>query len=204
MKIRPILICILLTMIFVEDSFAGSVIRNGLEYLQPADFTNLSWNDVNAVCPGGVCDGMLNGVDVTGYTWANTDEYLSLTSSYGVPLPDTKEMNSTWAPRFLADFNPTYTFPPTLEGFALIVRGPPGCYLGVILCFHVLGINDDTGDFHLVGGISPNNRDTGSGHLFFRTAPPLPIPGLSFTGLVLLALGLCLIMVGYRPIKSDI
>jgi hypothetical protein len=49
------------------------VVVNGLEWLQPFDFTSLSWNDISAVCDPttGYCDGSLNTIDVTGYTWSS-------------------------------------------------------------------------------------------------------------------------------------
>jgi hypothetical protein len=67
-------------------SWAGSavaipIIVDGKEWLQPKDFTDLSWNDINAVCPaaaGGVCSGSLNLIDVTGYTWAALDQVNAL------------------------------------------------------------------------------------------------------------------------------
>ncbi len=55
---------------------------NGNEWLQPALFTNLSWNDINAVCPAGVCSGELNGYDMTGWTWASIDDVNALFNSY--------------------------------------------------------------------------------------------------------------------------
>ncbi len=49
---------------------------NGVEWLQPVDFVNLSWNDINTVCDAtsGFCNGSLNGNDITGWTWASLDD----------------------------------------------------------------------------------------------------------------------------------
>ncbi len=57
---------------------------NGLEWLQPVDFVNLSWNDISPVCDptSGACTGLLNGVDVTGYTWADVDDMNGLFNHY--------------------------------------------------------------------------------------------------------------------------
>jgi hypothetical protein len=42
------------------------------EWAQVDLFTNLSWNDMDRVCPRGVCgSGTLNGFDMAGWTWAS-------------------------------------------------------------------------------------------------------------------------------------
>ena len=66
---------------------SSSVIRDGKDWLQPVDFTNLSWDDVNAVCPAGACAGTLNGIDVTGYFWASAGDVNALINSYGIDPP---------------------------------------------------------------------------------------------------------------------
>lgn len=97
-------------------SWAQSVVRAGKEWLQPLDFVNLSWNNVAAVCPppSGACSGFLNGIDVTGYTWATVDDMNALFSSYGIvppmgPGPDDQGggINSPWAPLLHSDFDAT-------------------------------------------------------------------------------------------------
>lgn len=56
---------------------------DGREWAQVDLFENLSWNDVNAVCPGGVCgSGTLNGFDMSGWTWASTDDLNNLFNYY--------------------------------------------------------------------------------------------------------------------------
>jgi hypothetical protein len=66
----------------VFKPYQDIVIANGIEWLQPALFTNLSWNDVSAVCPDGECSGLLNGYDVTGWTWASVNEIRELFNNY--------------------------------------------------------------------------------------------------------------------------
>jgi hypothetical protein len=44
------------------------------EWAQPDLFAGLTWNYINTICPGGVCDGELNGYNVTGMTWANVTD----------------------------------------------------------------------------------------------------------------------------------
>ena len=60
---------------FCSPLFADDIV-DGKDWSQPNLFTGLSWNDISAVCnPGtGLCDGNLNGIDVTGKTWASVDE----------------------------------------------------------------------------------------------------------------------------------
>jgi hypothetical protein len=80
------------------------------EWLQPDLFLNLSWNDINAVCPEGECSGTLNGYDMTGWTWASVEDMNALFNFYigsdvlG-PGPDSyfDSYQTAWAPAFFSD-----------------------------------------------------------------------------------------------------
>ena len=81
----------------------------GKVWAQVALFTELSWDDINAVCPGiyisrdedgnhtteqngsGVCQGTLNGYDMSGWTWADSAEISALFNHYGVVPPFSPE-----------------------------------------------------------------------------------------------------------------
>lgn len=65
------------------------VIVDGREWAQVDLFSNLSWNDLNTACPGGYCrDGrVLNGWDMTGWSWASTVDFRSLLNNYVVRPP---------------------------------------------------------------------------------------------------------------------
>jgi hypothetical protein len=83
---------------------------DGKQWLQVDLFTNLSWNDINAVCPAGVCSGVLNGIDVTGWTWASINDVNQLFNYYiGIdvmgPGPDSyqESLDSAWATAFFSD-----------------------------------------------------------------------------------------------------
>ncbi|MCP3883062.1 MAG: hypothetical protein GY701_32385 [Sulfitobacter sp.] len=100
--------------LFSTAALAQPVIKDGKEWLQPADFVNLSWDDVAVVCdPGtGACSGTLGTTDVTGYTWASVDDVKGLFNAYGVTPPlaaidQRLESGSSWAPLALSDFDPT-------------------------------------------------------------------------------------------------
>ena len=74
-------------------SEADIVIVNGTEWAQVDLFTNTSWSQINALCPGGVCgEGTLNGYDMAGWIWASTDEVNAMFNVYlsagGVPDED--------------------------------------------------------------------------------------------------------------------
>ncbi|MFT5709322.1 MAG: hypothetical protein ACI8QT_000008 [Halioglobus sp.] len=193
-----------LLLFIAMPSWGQSVVRDGKEWLQPVDFTNLSWDDVNAVCPAGVCAGTLNGVDVTGYNWASVDESSELFNSYGVtpplPVPSTyssvTEADSTWAPAFVVDFSPTVDV-----GTQQQVRGWTSSEL-----------NPTTGRYTLIADVlavlgndsasTPNTQPKGNGFAsigvwMWRTEPVPPtaeaVPTLSAYGLVLTVLGLFVI-----------
>ena len=68
------------TVIKAEDT----VTVQGRVWAQPDLFLNLSWDAINAVCPEGVCrnDAVLNGWDVSGWTWASDADLCELFNSY--------------------------------------------------------------------------------------------------------------------------
>lgn len=55
---------------------------DGKEWYQPYLFVGLSWNEINDVCPDGTCTGMLNGQDMTGWTWASVKDMNDLFNYY--------------------------------------------------------------------------------------------------------------------------
>jgi hypothetical protein len=68
---------------------ADIVTANGKEWAQPDLFMYLSWNQINAVCPAGICTdgGILNGHLMTGWAWASMGDVAALFNSYGVSPP---------------------------------------------------------------------------------------------------------------------
>jgi len=106
---------------YLEPIFApkGDIIPvNGREWLQPDLFIGLTWNQINAACPDGVCNGLLAGRDVTGWTWATIQDVAALFNYYiGRPVfvgdVDSfrllQEIDSAWAPAFFnTGWRPTF------------------------------------------------------------------------------------------------
>lgn len=64
----------------------NTITVQGRKWAQPDLFLNLPWDTINAVCPGGVCgsDATLNGWDVSGWTWASTEDLNNLFNYYSV------------------------------------------------------------------------------------------------------------------------
>lgn len=54
---------------------AGPIIGDQ-EWYQPVDLVGYSWNDFNAICGAGTCNGLLGGVgpNLAGWTWASIFE----------------------------------------------------------------------------------------------------------------------------------
>ncbi len=94
------------------------VVKIGKHAWAQADFfLNLSWAEISEICstPKRLCDGQLNGFDVTGWTWASIDNVFSLLVSFGHPPPTYPptwqygESDSQWAPAFYdAGFRHTF------------------------------------------------------------------------------------------------
>jgi hypothetical protein len=85
------------------------------EWAQVSLFTNISWNDINAVCSGGPCASgtELNGYDMAGWWWASNEQVRDYLFAAVTPLPagetTYEEAGSTWAPEFFYSigFEPT-------------------------------------------------------------------------------------------------
>lgn len=93
------------------------------QWAQPADFMNLSWEDVDAVCPAaqdGVCTEaiQLNGFAMLGWTWAHIPDVNELLNSFlaldGLAIVpasthgSVSKAESLFGPAFFSLFRPTY------------------------------------------------------------------------------------------------
>ena len=78
--------------IFVQARpVTDTAIVDGKEWLQPADFSDYTYDQVSLACPASVCSGTLPGsaIDLTGYIWASVDEVSALFNAYGLDPPFT-------------------------------------------------------------------------------------------------------------------
>ena len=197
-------VSVLLFAIFLQatPSFAqgDSVIRDGKEWLQPADFDSLTWYEIDTVCPEGACDGELNGIDVTGYTWASVDDMNALFNSYGVsppvgPGPDIYfEWYSTWAPQYFMDFEDMTTNPASASTFGWTRSTVPDDDSRAYAASLKYSLVPD--DFDVIDTGSVGLKSVGIGAYLWRpaiTPSAVVIPTMSLYGLAITMLGLLLV-----------
>lgn len=103
----------LATLLAQAVPITDTVIVGDKEWAQVNLFAELSWNDINAVCPAGVCGtGTLNGYDMSGWAWASVFDVGALFNQL-TPHPGAiaffAQGNSLWAPAFfdVVGFDPT-------------------------------------------------------------------------------------------------
>lgn len=113
----------------VFKQFPDIITVDRKEWLQPNLLTGLSWGQINAVCPEGECSGVLKGYDMTGWTWASTEDVNAMFNYYigsTVLGPGPDEFfgthTSVWATAFFRD-----GWEPNRREFAC--GQPPGCSL---------------------------------------------------------------------------
>ncbi len=114
----------------IFGSGLATVTVDGREWAQVDQFSNLSWNDINAVCPAGVCSGILNGYNMTGWTWASVGEFEQLISAY-------EELGTGGVDRMCEQFLLAGdTSPDGLTGLKAPLRNIPGPTLSVAWLVH--------------------------------------------------------------------
>lgn len=171
----------------VSPITAADIVTVGAkEWAQPDLFTNLSWSDIDAVCPGGVCgSGSLNDYEMNGWSWASVDELNALFNHYlsaqGVsdtdllgPGPDTyDELDSSWAPSFFtsAGWRPTSADLDNsiLNGYTSIFDIGSGAYHGALVHRLPIGSSDDRALTAVQS--NPANASPTTGAWFYRSLP---------------------------------
>lgn len=159
---------------------------DGTDWAQTDLFTNLSWNDINAVCPSGVCiDGAeLNGQTMTGWMWATGEEVAALINSYlstagktendllvvGVPFD---EESSSWAPSFFSAFRATYSVAGNFDRLSAWTSTgpvPPSTQANVLDIIDRFGGSSGSSDRVVIGYSDTSSLSATKGALFFRDA----------------------------------
>lgn len=173
------------------------------EWLRPSDVEGVSWNEIEAACPTGLCYGTVLGgaVDLTGWTWAWGEQVSDLFNAL-TPFPagqlggSVSEIDSAWAPAFLDLFPPTSSDSAgsTVEGWTRS-RIYSGTDYTVLAAF-VAAVSDatrgsaDTADVYAQSFSSPIDRPIG-GWFYRAAAVAVPEPetltllALGFAGIVL-------------------
>lgn len=166
---------------------------NGVEWAQVDLFTNLSWLDVSAVCPGGICTNSdtLNGFDVEGWVWAASEEVVSLFNNYiGSPALGPApsfyfEAESSWGPAFFSDgWRATANIfgGPSVSGITSQATSPGAAYLATFIDRNPGSTAQDLVSVSDVLHIATPER----GAWLYRPAA-VPVPAtLSLVGLALL------------------
>ncbi|MFC1579071.1 hypothetical protein ACFL3Y_01635 [Pseudomonadota bacterium] len=66
----------------IFTQYPAMITVDGKQWYQPYLFTGLSWEDIDAICPDGICKGMLKGYDLTGWSWASVKDMNDLFNYY--------------------------------------------------------------------------------------------------------------------------
>ena len=219
MDARANLMIGLLLLVLSRPAFAvpipdgDTIIVENRKWAQVDLFTNLSWNDVNQVCPGGICGpGKLNGYDMAGWRWATQDDANDLFNFYIRPyFPEFLLLGPTrfgaadsgpapWVSEFLSDgWRVTFTQPaPTrgaihtgVDGRLSTLRDPMYARRATFQTY-----SDDRSHFVDTGYMAPlDSAWSGSGVWFFQ-----PVSTPPTLALMLLMLPLC----GRRVLGRDV
>lgn len=181
---------------------------NGTEWAQPDLFKENSWQDMNALCPAGVCttSSQLNGLSLEGWTWASNLAVIDLFSNYtplfqsinsGIPFASdsingTGTTNSTFGPQFFASgFRPIFTSlgVQRVNGYTSGPCENPGCINTRFRSTLALVIDATMGvdQMQVSGSGSDGPSSADRGGWFFRQ--PATVPEPSTLGLLALAFG---------------
>jgi len=167
------------------------VTRDGKEWAQPDLFTlkpdldpAITWNRMNAACPKGKCKvgAVLNGKDLTGWTWAGFRDVALLYNSFGASLStDALEgqyvEGSGWVPAvYAAGFRPTLADAQVRTIYVMFARDAAGIAAGIAVAayggsqeYYDSGTYDWAGTN--AGQLDPDLQYPNAGFLLYRTIP---------------------------------
>lgn len=95
-----------IAMLLFTSVSATPIVVAGKEWQQVADFTGVLHDEIETVCglTTGFCSGQLNNIDISGWTWASSDDVAGLFQAIGSGHPGgntyVNEIGSVWAPAF--------------------------------------------------------------------------------------------------------
>lgn len=193
----------------------NTVVVDGVQWAQVDLFSELSWNDIQSVCPGGVCGaGTLNGYAMSGWQLASVEEVNGLFNFYlsaaGVPDADLLGpgpdqfwgAEGAWAEQILIDFRPTWeSCDPAPAGctiFELNGWTSGSTQISQLALGYVGTVRNRADPFGSDGMLTDstflrNARNASVGGYFFRPAV-VPLP----SSLALLCMGLLLVRANRR------
>lgn len=103
----PFIFCLLL----VLSPITSAVVIDSRSWMQVTETTNLSYNQMSTVCStsNGVCNGSVNGIDLTGWIWADNTAvrsmFLSVTgapaNTFDNAAASYRETGAVWASEFI-------------------------------------------------------------------------------------------------------
>jgi len=159
----------------------------GNDWAQVNQFTTLSWNAVDSVCHGGPCHGALDGIDVTGWSWASIyqvgDLFQHLTDN-GIDPPFPGGISSVRGnPNLVAvsTFFDVLGFIPTSFNADCMLCGPHTLEATTSTPagggkYYLAGVYSQQVDALETSGVSLSSWPNGPGPLLFRPITAVPTP----------------------------
>ncbi len=200
----------------IPISDADRVTVNGVTWAQPTLFFRLTWGEINAQCPDGVCGSgsIVHSWDMTGWTWAGPGEVAALFNYYlanagigGSDLLDPENLddsyityeNAEWIRAVVHDFR--YTAYDHTGGYYLwgwVAEFPGERYMIDALYDWEQGLPRRRAASSSTASGRPDSVEFGAWFFCTDTCPPaqsvdappvLPLVALSLVGLVLGRMG---------------